>query len=193
MNIEVKQITIIEKPQMKLIKKKEKEKRVVTKTKKWDSIVNPHYEILLSLKESFIGDNTVIEAITPQIALLLNQLKYKIAGYKCQDQKKKLFDQSKFITLKKTIDLLIMSELSCFYCKEKTILLYEDVREPKQWSLERINNQFGHNQDNVEIACLSCNVKRRTMRCERFIFSTECKNIKKLENYCDDDTEPITE
>ena len=33
-------------------------------------------------------------------------------------------------------------------------ILYENVREPKQWSVDRINNDLGHNIDNFVLACL---------------------------------------
>jgi hypothetical protein len=59
------------------------------------------------------------------------------------------------------------------------MLFYENVREPKQWSLERIDNKEGHNYGNVEIACLSCNIGRRTMYQDRFIFTKQLSIIKK--------------
>ena len=49
----------------------------------------------------------------------------------------------------------------------------------KQWSLERIENQYGHNKENVEIACLSCNLGRRTMYHERYLFTKQLEIIKK--------------
>ena len=61
----------------------------------------------------------------------------------------------------------------CYYCKEPVQLIYEFVREPKQWTLERIDNARGHNRDNVEIACLRCNLRRRMMHHERFIFTKQ--------------------
>jgi hypothetical protein len=57
-------------------------------------------------------------------------------------------------------------------------ILYEHVREPKQWSLERIDNDYGHNKNNVEIACLSCNLRRKTMYHERFIFTKQLNIVK---------------
>jgi len=60
-------------------------------------------------------------------------------------------------------------------------VLYEIVREPMQWTLERINNDFGHNYGNVEIACLNCNLHRRTMYHERYLFTKELNIIKKSE------------
>jgi len=53
------------------------------------------------------------------------------------------------------------------------MVLYKSVREPKQWSVERINNDYGHNKNNVTIACLSCNLSRRTMYHERYRFTKQ--------------------
>ena len=58
--------------------------------------------------------------------------------------------------------------------------MYENVREPKQWTLERLNNNFGHNCDNVVIACLNCNLKRRCIDSERYIKTKEMSKVVKL-------------
>jgi hypothetical protein len=71
------------------------------------------------------------------------------------------------------IQLLLTSQLRCFYCREDVLLLYEIVRDPKQWTLERVYNTKGHNKDNVEICCLSCNIKRRTMYHEKYKFTKQ--------------------
>ena len=57
-------------------------------------------------------------------------------------------------------------------------ILYKLVRESSQWSIERINNEFGHNKDNVTIACLDCNLKRKTMYHERFKFTKQLNIVK---------------
>ena len=93
---------------------------------------------------------------------------------------KKIFDSEKFVDISGVFQKLLDSHLHCFYCKNPILLIYEFVREPKQWTLERINNQYGHNTDNIEIACLSCNIRRRTMHYERYIQTKEIQNIVKL-------------
>jgi hypothetical protein len=61
-------------------------------------------------------------------------------------------------------------------------ILYEYVRESNQWTLERLDNDFGHNKGNVEIACLNCNLRRRTMYHERYLFTKELSIVKKIDN-----------
>jgi 5-methylcytosine-specific restriction endonuclease McrA len=73
----------------------------------------------------------------------------------------------------------MLSKLKCFYCKETCHLLYQNIFEKKQWTLDRINNNQGHNTDNVVIACLECNIKRGDMDSERFKRGKEIKIVRK--------------
>jgi len=109
---------------------------------------------------------------------LLNHLKAKQAGYKSQDVAKGWFNESQFVRIEDIVDLLLTSRLSCFYCGCWTTLFYEYVRDSKQWSLERLSNEQGHNRDNVVLACLECNMRRRTMYYERYIATKQLRVIK---------------
>lgn len=102
----------------------------------------------------------------------------KLNGYKTQDQKNAILDTENFVDIDFVMELLKKSEMKCFYCKESVQLLYKHVREPKQWTLERIDNSIGHNCGNVEIACLSCNLRRRCIYHERFLFTKQMKIVK---------------
>ena len=68
-------------------------------------------------------------------------------------------------------------------------LLYRHVRESTQWTLERIDNDHGHNRNNVEIACLGCNLRRRCMYHERFVFTKQLQ-IRKLSDTENESTNP---
>ncbi len=106
------------------------------------------------------------------------QIQNKISSYKMQDIQKKKYDDDKFVDFQFVISLLVDKKLSCFYCKESVYLFYNYVRENKQWTLERIYNERGHNTDNVEIACLNCNLRRRTMYHERYLFTKQLSVVK---------------
>jgi hypothetical protein len=41
--------------------------------------------------------------------------------------------------------------------------------------LDRINNDLGHNNDNVVISCLECNLKRRKKSKDSFLFTKQLK------------------
>ena len=76
--------------------------------------------------------------------------------------------------------MMLANDLKCYYCNNPVLVLYEYVREPKQWTVERIDNKFGHNKDNIEIACLNCNLHRRTMHHERYLFTKNLNIIKAI-------------
>ena len=47
---------------------------------------------------------------------------------------------------------------------------YIECFKSNEWTIERIDNSIGHNKGNVEISCLNCNLRRRTMHYERYLF-----------------------
>jgi len=110
--------------------------------------------------------------------ILIKQIEKKISSYKQQDIDKKLLNNEKIINLKCIIDKLIETEIKCYYCKEKMFILYKNVREPKQWSVDRINNDLGHNIDNFVLACLDCNLKRRCRSADKFLFTKQLNIIR---------------
>jgi hypothetical protein len=110
--------------------------------------------------------------------LFKQQIDNKIYSYKQQDIKKHMFNESAFINFERTLQLLRDSELKCIYCSANVFVLYENVREPYQWSLDRINNDLGHNCGNLLIACLQCNLKRRRTNMNSFLFTKQMKLVK---------------
>lgn len=153
---------------------KEKKIRVVAQTNKWQKVLQPEYYTSQIQYDILTSQNTEL----PIYKMMIQQIQQKINGYKSQDLDKLLFLNAEFVDLDHTIDLLKKSGLKCYYCKQDVKILYEHVREPKQWSLERIDNDYGHNKNNVEIACLSCNLRRKTMYHERFIFTKQLNIVK---------------
>ena len=175
---EIKKINIVYKDPKEVLKEKnEPKKRSITKTTKWAKNTKnvSHEDQIKYIKE--ICEDTIQN---PEIcSIIVKQIKQKINRYHNQDVIKKILNEDKFVDFKYVIDLIRDSNLNCFYCRKPTFVLYENVREMKQWSLERIENQYGHNKENVEIACLSCNLGRRTMYHERYLFTKQLEIIKK--------------
>jgi hypothetical protein len=99
----------------------------------------------------------------------------KISSYKMQDLEKKRFSEKEFITYREVIEKLESCELQCHYCEEDICILYNIVRDSKQWTLDRNNNDLGHNSENVVISCLKCNLERRRTNQKAFLFT---KNLK---------------
>jgi hypothetical protein len=169
-----------EKHEKKVNTTKEKSKRVIVETDKWnfteDDLKFENIFNVLNMIQKKEIENPKYKNI---VKCIMQQLNQKINGYKSQDIHKKLLDLEKIVDLENVIQLLIQSNLECFYCKNKVKVLYEHVREPLQWTLDRINNDYGHNKDNLEIACLCCNIRRRTMYADRYVFTKQLKLIKK--------------
>lgn len=111
--------------------------------------------------------------------LMIQQLERKLSNYKQQDLLKKVYNPDKIITLKETITKLRESNLFCYYCKKEMLILYEIVRENLQWTLDRIDNNLGHTNDNIIISCLNCNLKRRKQSKDAFLFTKQLLVVKK--------------
>jgi hypothetical protein len=168
---------------------KEKSKRVVTNTKKWQFTEEDYTteNQLLLLKTIQKTNNPQTMTTDPSsgvsekhVQCVLQQLNQKISGYKSQDIHKQLYNPIRFVSLERVIELLIASNLQCHYCKKDVKVLYEIVREPLQWTLDRIDNESGHNTGNLFIACLSCNLRRKTIYHERYVMTKICTNVLKL-------------
>lgn len=108
-------------------------------------------------------------------------IKKKLSSYRQQDRTKKRHDPEKLISLDKTVELLVASQLKCHYCRQEVQITGDKRREKHQWTLDRIDNNLGHFGDNVVIACLDCNLKRRCIDKEKFLF-TKRLNIKKRDS-----------
>ena len=106
------------------------------------------------------------------------QIKQKLTGYKAQDNKKSIFNKDNFISYQETVDLLVKSKLICHYCGLHIFILYKYQKEPKQWTLDRIHNDHGHNNNNVVISCLDCNLRRGRLNKDSFLFTKRMNIVK---------------
>ena len=120
------------------------------------------------LKEKYEGIKTVQKSIEK-----------KIKGYENQDIKKDKLNKKKLINYEDLLEILVISKLKCYYCKCDCLLMYDNVREKKQWTLDRLNNDEGHNRDNVVVSCLECNLKKGTIDDKKFKFAKQMRIIKK--------------
>jgi len=168
----------------KNIQKKEKEKKMRVETSTWglnnnDLAFETQLELLRQINTSLNNDKTKetnkINKTNKETQMLISHIKSKISGYKHQDILKKKLNNQDFVSFTDVITLLNDSNMKCYYCACETYLLYEIVREMKQWSLDRINNDIGHNKNNLVICCLECNLKRRRTNKDAFFFT---KNLK---------------
>ena len=152
---------------------KEKKKRQITNETKWTfgepELSSPNQLNLIQ----HIYNKDIKETDKKTCDIILQQLNGKINGYKSQDVDKNLLVLEKFVDMDTVIKLLVDSKNICYYCQQSVQVLYEFVREPKQWTLDRLDNDYGHNKDNVVISCLQCNLRRKTMHPERYVFTKQ--------------------
>jgi hypothetical protein len=106
------------------------------------------------------------------------ELERKLNSYKNQDIKKDKYSND-FINYQDLIEKLVISKLKCYYCRNECLLMYENNREKKQWTLDRLDNDMGHTSENTVICCLECNLKRGTLDDKKFKFTKQMKIIKK--------------
>ena len=109
---------------LKIIKISDSEKRVITEKKEWKEIKDDidtenQYEYIEKLEE----------LSKPKRELINKEIKKKITGYRSQDKTKKLYDKEQFVDLETVMELLNTSKMSCYYCKNNVLLLYEKLRE----------------------------------------------------------------
>ena len=201
--MEFKQVTIINPTETSnVMKKKEKKMRVQTHT--WDiddhelsyetqiNILNYIYSNLTKNNKKINSEKINSEKINSEkinsekinseyINIFINNLKNKMSGYKQQDIFKKKIDLNNFTTFENIIYLLHESQLKCCYCHKEIYILYKQVREMSQWTLDRIDNDVGHNSGNLVISCLKCNLKRRRINKNSFMITKNM--IVSRENY----------
>jgi len=196
--MEYKQVSIINPTETSnVLKKKERKMRVQTHT--WeinDCELSHEIQInILSHIYSNLTNNITTNNITTNngknydnnkyINIFINNLKNKISGYKQQDIFKKKLDLNHFTNFENIIFLLHESQLTCCYCHKEIYILYKQVREMSQWTLDRIDNELGHNIGNLVISCLKCNLKRRRINKNSFMMT---KNMTiNRENYIFDE------
>lgn len=174
----------------KNVETKKNIKRVVVNTKRWNftqeelipeyqpNIVRDLYDYTHTNKTTPLGYESLD---AKRIKFINQQINNKIRGYKTQDLKKNIYASADFITYTDVIDKLYECDDKCFYCKYPMLLLYENVRDPNQWTVERMDNKKGHIRGNFELSCLSCNIRRKTIHFERYILTKRLKHMIKTD------------
>lgn len=165
------------------VKAKAKEpprKRIITNTTKWietcaTADISNEIQYITEIATRNISNEV-------QCNIIIQQIKQKISGYRSQDVLKNLLDENQLVDVNTIISLFREAQHICNYCRRPVQLLYENVREPRQWSLDRIDNAAGHNRENLFLSCLECNLRRGTMYHERYAFTKQLDIVKIVPN-----------
>ena len=172
------------KSNIKNIQKKEKETKMRVETNTWglnndDLAFKTQLELLRDINKLLVDNKQNQDLVfKKEQQMIVSHIKTKLSSYKQQDILKNKFCIQEFVSFNNVITLLNNSNMLCYYCSCETYLLYEIVREMKQWSLDRINNDIGHNNNNLIISCLECNLKRRRTNKDAFFFTKNLKIVK---------------
>lgn len=134
---------------------------------------------------NYIKNNNELSTHIKLCIFIIQEIERKSRSYKSQDIQKKqkrqdetVYNSTKQINTFDIIDKLYNTRLKCYYCDEYTKLYYTNIRNNKQWTLERLDNKKGHWNDNCVISCLSCNIRRGIMDEQRFMMTQKLKIIK---------------
>jgi hypothetical protein len=167
----------------KLIKERKTEPKKREVSKKW-SFPEEYYnyekqmKLINGISLENLEKNLENKLEDEIIQTVIQEINKKIYGYKHQDILKKKLNVNAFIDFNCVIQKMIECELKCRYCKCEMSVLYDITREMKQWSVDRIDNDKGHNKDNFHLACLDCNLKRRRRTDEKFLFTKQLNIVK---------------
>ena len=131
------------------------------------------------IKDIYINNKTDYQQ-TREFKIVKQEIEKKIQGYKQQDLIKNKYNENKFIDISSVLQKLIDNNMQCYYCNCNVVILYEIVRELTQWSVDRIDNEEGHNKDNFVISCLNCNITRRKTNSNKFLLSKQLNLVKKV-------------
>ena len=166
---------------------KELNEEVMTHSKQFDMIrqlytggVAPSPPTKSEIPLPLTTKSASVEQIDDSHTVLTRELEKKISGYKGQDVKKDLYNKDDLITFDEVVEKLVASKLKCYYCSCQILLLYKNVREPTQWTLDRKDNELGHTSNNTMIACLKCNLQRRVTTMGKFDFTKKLILKKQL-------------
>jgi hypothetical protein len=165
----------------KLLQKNKVEKQRVV-SQMWN-IPEEYYQFSTQLHTlQVINENLTKNLEIKDILLIfIKEIERKIYGYKQQDILKNILNLENMINKSFLVEKLLECEIKCYYCKVEMLILYKNVREPNQWTVDRINNNFGHNKDNIVLSCLKCNLKRRNKNKDSYLFTKQL--IIKRENF----------
>jgi hypothetical protein len=136
-------------------------------------LFNEQLDLLPRLINKQIDDNS-----NSIFKLIHQQINNKLNSYRNQDLKKNLYNSQLFIKKENVLLKLLNEKMLCYYCRKQMLIIYDKSRENRQWTIDRIDNDKGHNCDNYHLSCFECNIKRRRQSDEKFLFTKQLTIIK---------------
>lgn len=118
--------------------------------------------------------------------MIKKQLDKKINGYKQQDLLKNVFLSTEFVDIATILQMFRECNAKCYYCSCDMMIMYKFVRENTQWTIDRIDNDKGHNKNNIVLACLKCNLSRKCRSEQSFKMTKQMKLVLLNKTICED-------
>lgn len=131
-----------------------------------------HKKQIEMINKFFIGEDFEYKK------MIEREIEKKIQGYKQQDIKKTIYNENLIIKLDDVIEKLLISKLKCYYCYKEIFVIYKNVRDNMQWTLDRKDNDLCHSKENTLISCLKCNLQRRVTDVDKFTFTKHLRITK---------------
>jgi len=131
-----------------------------------------HKKQIEMINKFFIGEDFEYKK------MIEREIEKKIQGYKQQDIKKTIYNEDLIIKLDDVIEKLLISKLKCYYCYKEIFVIYKNVRDNMQWTLDRKDNDLCHSKENTLISCLKCNLQRRVTDVDKFTFTKHLRITK---------------
>ena len=139
----------------------------------------PYSDQLKMLNQAYLNEATMVNS-TCKTCEIRQKIKKKITGYKAQDKKWEDRIIKEVVSEEDVLEKLVAAKLRCKYCAKEMKILYTTSRDPRQWTLDRINNDLGHTSNNTVVSCMACNLQKRRRSDEAFTFTKKLKINKQL-------------
>lgn len=111
-------------------------------------------------------------------AALRASIRKKVRGYERQDASKDRVVEDN-VGCVEVARALAESKLMCRYCGERVTLGLGRIareKDPRQWTLDRVENHIAHTETNVVVCCLKCNLIKRRRDTEKFALASRLAN-----------------
>eukprot|EP00960_Hanusia_phi_P059719 764268-Hanusia_phi.AAC.1 len=94
---------------------------------------------------------------------LLKNIERKIQHYEFSDRCKN-FETDNYIDVKYVAHMISAQDKTCCICGCDLLLTHYKRRDPRQFSVDRLDSNLGHVKGNVQITCLRCNCSKKQSR-----------------------------
>jgi hypothetical protein len=117
-----------------------------------DNVYETDQSLVLEVLKASVADKSLgvspapspaSSASAPVLAYVIREIDTKRKAYIYQDKHHEIYDPRFSITTDRIVELLVGAELLCHYCREICQVAYKESMCRRQWTLDRIDNNYG--------------------------------------------------